>query len=240
MGDPGAPSAATRYTGGSYLEANPDWHVEDSAWKADQVERMLRTNGIEPRSLCDVGSGAGEVLRQLRERLGRETELVGYDVSPQAHELAAPRATDGLRFELGDLATEPEDVAFDVLIILDVIEHLEDPFGFLRSLKSRGGDVVLHIPLDMTVQAVARNLLITHAREPVGHIHYFQKETALATLTDSGYEIVDWFYTPASFVHPPQGLRERLIRGLRRAMFRVAPDFTVRWIGGWSLMVLAR
>ncbi len=229
-----------RYTTGSYLESNPDWHVEDSAWKAEQVQAMLDRHSIAPQTVCEVGCGAGEVLRQLLGRLDSATSFVGYEISPQAHELASTRATDRLRFVLGDLAAEPGETAFDVLLILDVIEHLEDPFAFLRAMRVRADHVVLHIPLDMTVQAIARNLLMTSSREPFGHLHYFQKETALATLGETGYEIIEWTYTPSAFVHPPENARARIIQAVRKAMFRVAPDLTQRLLGGWSLLVLAR
>lgn len=241
MTDPAqSAQAEDRYTGGSYLEANPDWHVEDSAWKADQVHAMLAKHRLTPDTVCEVGCGAGEVLRELGERLGTTTSFVGYDISPQAYELAASRAGDRLRFVLGDLAAEPDEVVFDVLLILDVIEHLEDPFAFLRAMRPRAGHVLLHIPLDLTVQALARNLLISSAREPLGHIQYFQKDTALATLEETGYDVVDWVYTPAAFAHPPENPRSRAIQALRRVMFSASPDLTQRLIGGWSLLVLAR
>ncbi|HMS62800.1 MAG TPA: methyltransferase domain-containing protein [Solirubrobacteraceae bacterium] len=241
MADPAQSAhAEDRYTGGSYLETHPDWHVEDSAWKAEQVEAMLVRHGLTPHSICEVGCGAGEVLRALRERLDAATTFVGYEISPQAHELASTRTGDRLRFVLGDLAAEPDDVVFDLLLVLDVIEHLEDPFAFLRAMRPRAGRALLHIPLDLTVQAIARNLLISSAREPLGHLQYFQKETALATLVESGYEIVDWVYTPSTFVHPPANPRARAIQALRRAMFSASPDVTQRLIGGWSLLVLAR
>jgi 2-polyprenyl-3-methyl-5-hydroxy-6-metoxy-1,4-benzoquinol methylase len=228
-----------RYTTGLYLEANPAWHVEDSAWKAEQVMQMLNRHRITPRRVCEVGCGAGEVLRQLHDRLDSTTTLVGYEISPQAYELARTRETKRLRFVLGELARTPRD-AFDLIIVLDVIEHVENPFGFLRRLKPHADSTIFHIPLDMTAQAIARNLIVETCREPFGHLHYFQKETALATLVDAGYEVTDWIYTPASFVHPPINLRARLVQSLRRQLFNMSPDLTQRLLGGWSLLVLAR
>jgi len=179
------------------------------------------------------------VLAELAHTLDRDIIFTGYDISPQAIQLASARAGSHLSFVLGDITTQPTP-RFDLLLAMDVIEHVEDPFGFLRSLKSHGDFAIFHIPLDMTAQAVARNLLISTCREPFGHLHYFQKETALATLTDAGYEVIDWFYTPASFAHPPDGGRARMIQGLRRALFKTAPDLTQRLLGGWSLLALAR
>lgn len=229
--------ADDRYVEGEYFEAHPDWHVEDSAWKAGQVLTMLERHRLAPRSVCEVGCGAGEVLRQLHNLLDPATVLVGYEISPQAHALACTRATERLSFVLGDLADE-QDV-FDLLLVLDVVEHVEDPLGFLRALKPRARKALFHIPLDMTAQAIARNLIVETCREPFGHLHYFQKETALATLADAGYEVLDWTYTPASFAHAASGVRARSIQALRRALFKASPDLLQRLVGGWSLLVLA-
>ena len=77
-------SSPTLYLDGGYLAKNPAWHVEESAWKARQVLCMLRQNGVAPKTVCDVGCGAGEVLKQLGENLDAECEFWGYDISPQA------------------------------------------------------------------------------------------------------------------------------------------------------------
>jgi SAM-dependent methyltransferase len=236
-GDTG--SVSTLYTEGSYLDSNPSWHVEHSAWKARQVAAMLARNRLQPRSVCDVGCGVGEVLNELQRLLDPATSFVGYEVSPQAYELARTRASERLRFVLGALPAESSET-FEVLIALDVIEHVEDPFAFLRTLKRHADLAIFHIPLDMTVHAIARNLIVETCREPFGHLHYFQKETALATLADAGYEVLDWFYTPASFAEPPANPRAHLVQGVRRLLFKAAPDLTERMLGGWSLLALAR
>jgi len=229
----------TLYKQGSYLEQNPDWHVEDSAWKARQVASMLSRNKLSPQRVCDVGCGAGEVLVELARMLDPGTVFTGYDISPQAIQLAGTRSDAHLSFILGDITVLPTP-RFDLLLALDVIEHVENPFDFLRSLKPHADLAIFHIPLDMTAQAVARNLIIGTCREPFGHLHYFQKETALATLADADYEVIDWLYTPSSFAHAPEGSRARLIQGFRRALFNATPDLTQRLLGGWSLLALAR
>ncbi len=54
--------------------------------------------------MAEVGCGAGEILRLLSGELDPATQFVGYDVSPQAHELAAARESERVRFVL---ATRP-------------------------------------------------------------------------------------------------------------------------------------
>ena len=226
------------YTSGGYLERNRSWHGEDSPSKARELLRLLKANGLSPRTVCEVGCGAGEVLRQLQANMPSDRELWGYEISPQAYELCLARANERLHFVLGDLPPE-EGEPFDLLFVLDVVEHVEDYLGFLRALRSRGRHFVFRIPLDMTVHMVMRNRPIMRARESVGHLHYFSKDTALATIADAGYEIVDHRYAPAS-VELGRSARNRVARLPRKLAFGLHQDLAVRMLGGYSLMVLAR
>lgn len=225
-----------RYTGGDYLQANPTWHVEDSAWKADQVLGMMERHSLTPRRVCEVGCGAGEILNILHDRLGEDVELVGYDVSPQAFEMARSREKERLHFKLGEV--QDGDGTFDLILVMDVIEHLDDYSGFLRGLRERGAYKLLHIPLDLSVLSVARPHPLLGSRATVGHIHYFIKETALQSLIDTGYEIIDHRYTYTGGT--PRSAKERTLYGVRRLLWRVDRDVAVRLMGGYSLLVLAR
>jgi hypothetical protein len=74
---------------------------------------------------------------------------------------------------------------FDIVMAIDVFEHVEDYFGFLRKLRGKAEYKIFHIPLELSVQSVLRSSIIIEGRKSVGHIHYFTKETALETLKDT-------------------------------------------------------
>jgi cyclopropane fatty-acyl-phospholipid synthase-like methyltransferase len=221
------------------LEKNPTWHVDDSPWKADNIYKMLRRNKIAPMSVCEVGCGAGEVLKQLQSRLNRECEFWGYEISPQAFELAKQRANKKLHFKLEDFLKE-KDVFFDVILLIDLIEHLEDYFSFLRQLKMKSQYKLLHIPLDLSAQSVLRKNRLMKARLSTGHIHYFTKEIAVQSLVDLGYEVVDYFYTASAIDLRAQSYLAELAKIPRRFLFALNPDLASRMLGGYSLMVLAK
>jgi len=229
-------SGQSLYLDGEYLVKNPGWHLEESPWKARQIVRILNRNHLLPKTICDVGCGAGEVLRQLQQVLGDDCVFWGYDISPQAHELAKTRANERLQFRLADFLEERN--YFDLILALDVIEHLEDYFSFLRGLKQRGRHKLFHIPLDLSVQTVLRKNGLLKRRDLYVHIHYFSKETALRTLTDVGYEIVDYFYTPRS-IELGSGRAQKILKLPRKLGFVLHPDWTSRILGGFSLLVLA-
>jgi predicted TPR repeat methyltransferase len=229
---------STIYLDGEYLAKNPQWHVEESPWKANQVLHMLRQNHLNPKTICDVGCGAGEVLSQLQRHLSQECVFWGYDISPQALSLAQGRANERLHFEQADFQTE-NDAAFDLILILDVIEHLEDYWSFLRRLKSRSHYKIFHVPLDLSVQTVFRQNALLKRRDLYAHLHYFTKETALRTLRDAGYEILDYFYTLRSIEFVSE-FGEIVLRLPRKLCFALHKDFAARLLGGFSLLILAR
>jgi hypothetical protein len=227
------------YTDGQYLAQNPTWHVEDSALKAGNILAMIRRHGLAPQTICEIGSGAGEILVQLQKQLPESCRFTGYDISPQAHALSLPRSNNRLDFRLGDVTDAPGS-HFDLMLIVDVIEHLDDYYGFLRRLKPFSGHKILHIPLDLSAYGVLRVHPILDLRKAVGHIHCFTKDTALAALRDAGYEVIDSFYTDGT--HPLRGrpFRQKVLGVLRETLYKLAPDYTVRLLGGRSLMVLVR
>lgn len=227
------------YKDGTYLDNNPNWHEEDSAWKAKKMENILRKNNIHPSTICEVGCGAGEILNSLASSYGSGVDFLGYEISPQAFEICKKKEKKNLHFFLKDFLEE-KTVLLDVVLAVDVFEHIDDCLGFLRRLREKAKYKIFHIPLDLSVQAVLRSSPILKSRESVGHIHYFTKETALATLMDTGYEVLDYFYTSGSVELPNRGWKADLIKLPRKLLFSIHQDLTVRILGGFSLLVLTK
>jgi len=227
------------YTQGDYLEKNPTWHVEDSPWKAKQILRMMKRNDITPKTICEVGCGAGEILEQLQNHINEDCMFCGYEISPQALELCKKRANERLCF-LGRDILQEKDVFFDVILLIDLIEHLEDYFTFLREVKPKSTYKIFHIPLDLSVQTVLRSSPIMRGRAQVGHIHYFTMEMALQILEDVGYEVLDYFYTHSFVELPSKSIKSYIARLPRKLFFSIHKDLAVRIMGGCSLMVLAK
>lgn len=224
------------YTDGTYLENNSTWHVEDSPWKASQIYKLLTKNNVLPKTVCEVGCGAGEMLVQLSQKFP-VADFCGYELSPQAYELCKTRARENVRYKNKNLLME--DVSFHVLLCIDVFEHVEDYIGFIKALKSKAEYKVFHIPLDISVLSVLRDSQMT-ARNSVGHLHYFTPATAVATLNDAGYTVIDSFFTTSFDDLPSKTLKARLAKIPRRILYAISPRIMVKILGGCSLIVLAK
>jgi len=227
-----------RYQGGDYLAKNSDWHVEDSSWKADQIHKIVSRNNLHFSTICEVGCGAGEILRQLSIKSDYEgVNFVGYEVSADAFKLCKQRESETVKFHLKDILRE--DVRYDAILCIDVFEHIENYMGFLKMMNSKSEYKIFHIPLDLSVVALMRDTLIK-GRESVGHLHYFTPSTALATLEDCGYEVLDTMYTPFFADLQPKSLKAKIVKIPRTILYRFSPKLMSTLMGGASLMVLAK
>ena len=230
-------SAADRYTGDEHRSHHPSWHREDSAWKTDQITHMLDRFGLRPETVIDVGCGRGGVLAALAPKLPMATRLLGCDPSPHAIGMGPGRCDPRIELVQGP---PPAGEHFDLALCIDVLEHVEDYIGFLRDLRGRAEHTILHIPLDTSAQSVLRAEPLLDLRRRSGHLHYFTRDTALATLDTAGYEILGAFYTRGALERPPQSALAMFARWPRRALFAADPDLASRLLGGFSLMVLGR
>jgi len=136
---------------GDYLER---WGGRDAA-SYERVRRMKRaTHACFLREivrlrrggrLLDVGCATGFLLEVAQEQ---GFEPFGLDPNPQAVRLARSRFGD--RVQQGELdAGVFEGVAFDVVTLIDVLEHVPDPAALLASVRERlapGGVLAAVLP----------------------------------------------------------------------------------------------
>jgi 2-polyprenyl-3-methyl-5-hydroxy-6-metoxy-1,4-benzoquinol methylase len=223
-----------------YLKKTKTWHIEDSPWKAKQIIKMLERNNISPKSVVEIGCGAGEILNQLQLHYkDQDIQFDGYDIAPDAFILSQERKKEKLNFYNEDLL-EKEKAYYDVLLMIDVFEHVDDYIGFICRSSTKAKYKIFHIPLDLHVSALLRKNLL-YARKTVGHLHYFTKETALATLEDTGLNILDYFFTNSALdLSSSKTLKTKIANIPRRIMNRFSKDLSARLLGGYSLLVLAQ
>ncbi|RJP51341.1 MAG: class I SAM-dependent methyltransferase [Anaerolineaceae bacterium] len=227
------------YQSGEYLEKNPHWHAADSPWKAEQILKMIRKQNLHPATVCEVGCGAGEILNNLHAQLP-ETNFFGYEVSPQAYEICSAKSKERLRFFLGDLLETKE--SFDLLLCIDVFEHVPNYLSFLERLRGHAGQFIFHIPLDLSLLTILRPKRLMQTRDGVGHIHMFTAEMALGVLKDTGYEVMDLFFTAGGLEleKNQRRLRTVLANLPRHVLGKINPRLAARILGGYSLLVLAK
>ena len=97
-----------------------------------------------------------------------------------------------------DLDDGPD--AADVIVMLDVLEHLNDPLEALKRLRGIINDEGLLVLSTVNLDGL-------HSRLVGGgwpwfirsHLHYFSKRTLTAMLHGAGFRLVEWQIAPRSF-----------------------------------------
>jgi SAM-dependent methyltransferase len=233
-------SSNEMYLNGEYFKNNPSWDIADSAWKAGFINALLQKNNLHPSDVVETGCGAGQVLVELSKLDPGILRLRGYDIAPEAIELAKRNPADRISFFNEDLASIKE-LRSELLLVIDVVEHIDDFYGFLRRMRSKADHFVFHIPLDLSCRTVMKPHVLKQQRLAVGHIHYFTPDTALWALEDTGYAIIDRVYTkPVVDTEPAKTIKRFVKKSLRNLSFHLDPHWSVKMWGGYSIMVLAK
>ena len=232
------------YEDEKYLSENKTWHVEDSPWKATQILRLINGHNIKlgTGTICEVGCGAGEILVQLSRQLSNDCTFVGYDISPQLQNIWRERENDRIRFISQDFLTSKE--FYDILMFIDLIEHIEDYIGFLRKIKDRGHYKIFNFPLEIFAIKALMGHKYLNSRAKYGHIHYFNKDICLSVLKELDFEIVDFFYAPGaidlSSTTTSISTLSKMAKIPRILLSKFSTDLTAKLLGGYSLFVLAK
>jgi 2-polyprenyl-3-methyl-5-hydroxy-6-metoxy-1,4-benzoquinol methylase len=156
---------------------------------------------LAPRRLIDVGCEDGW-LAESYAAFVPEVVLSDIDGAVLAKSRAAQQP--GVRVIEAD-ATQPAALVehlgagwADVVLLSALLEHLPDPHGALRALRSLlvpGGDVVVYLPADRPILLLKRILKATHlgglvgglSLEPApGHLHTFARKDVVRLLRPYG------------------------------------------------------
>lgn len=228
------------YIKGEYLRHNSSWHIGDAAWKANIVYKLLKRNNIAVDNVVDIGCGAGGVIEALAKKDPGIKCFTGFDIAPDAIRMANERSSGRVRFFNDDFVTGNYPGA-DLLLLIDVIEHVDDFYGFLRKLKPRSKYFVFHIPLDLCCISLLKPHILLQQRNAVGHIHYFSKEMVLWFLSDLGFTLLDYIYTqPDLDVKPTKTVKAFTKKYLRKLSFSLNKELSIKLWGGYSMMVLLK
>jgi cyclopropane fatty-acyl-phospholipid synthase-like methyltransferase len=228
------------YTGTKYFANNPTWDVEDSSWKADIIYELVRKNGLSLSEVVEIGCGAGGILEKLSVKDENIKSLKGYDISPDAIRLAKAKENERLTFFNDDFLANEYSLV-DLILVIDVVEHISDFYKFLEMARRKGKQFIFHIPLDLSCRTILKPHVMLQQRQAVGHLHYFSKEMVEWALRDTGYTIVDWLYTkPVTDIRTSSSFKQAAKKRLRNLSFALNKDISVKLWGNYSMMILAQ
>ncbi|HEY3486038.1 MAG TPA: class I SAM-dependent methyltransferase [Ilumatobacteraceae bacterium] len=131
-------------------------------------------DGLHPSVVVEVGAGEGRVTAWLRERFP-DAAVIGLDL-PDARLAQEWAATDEPMF-FGDATRLPfADGAIDLLVALEVLEHVPAPIRALHEIaRVTGGTAVVSVPREpiWRIGNVARGRYLGQLGNTPGHVNHW-------------------------------------------------------------------
>lgn len=132
-----------------------------------------------PLRILEIGCGTGELLKEM-EHFGT---VRGVDISSRAIEYCKARGLTNVA--IGDATRIPfPEESFDVVIALDVIEHLEnDSMGCNELIRvlSHGGTAIIAVPAFMFLWGITD--VVSH------HFRRYTRKQIVARVREAGFTI---------------------------------------------------
>jgi len=172
--------------------------------------------------VLEIGCGSGSTLDHLR-RTGRCTWTCGVELFPEAAQAARHRVDEVYEGNVEELDLPIAPASIDVVLCLDVLEHLIDPWSVVKKLHrflAPGGMLIASIP-NVRHYSVVLPLLFKGTWEyaPSGlldrtHLRFFTKASAVALLESSGLgvDLVDSIWRTDRLARVLDGLTFSLAR----------------------------
>jgi len=186
--------------------------VEDPSSKSMKNEdyySVVRTEILPllPKKMehvLDVGCGVGVTGAYLKEKMGA-ARVSGIEIVPAAAVKAKEVLDNVISIDLN--SSEPLPFSkndFDLVLCLDVLEHLVDPWQALEGIVSHlkpNGTVIVSVPNVRHFRTVLPLLLMgrfvyeEHGVRDSTHLRFFTKQSAVSLVAGAGLTITSVIHT---------------------------------------------
>jgi 2-polyprenyl-3-methyl-5-hydroxy-6-metoxy-1,4-benzoquinol methylase len=181
--------------------AVPTGNTYDKYTSGNPIERRLMATfmgrldsslpAVAPATILEVGVGEGEVADRIAKRFP-DAFVTGIDLPDES--LAEHWSNRRLAASFADIVALPyPDDTFDLVLAIEVLEHVPNPMGALRELaRVARGDLVLSVPHEplWRVANMARGKYWRDLGNTPGHIQHWGRG-AFARLVGVHLDVVD-------------------------------------------------
>jgi len=152
-----------------------------------------------PGVVLDVGCGGGATGKLIKEKFPG-TRVVGIELNPHAAQYAGQFIDDVIceNIDTVDLSQRLSGVRVDTVLLLDVLEHLYDPWRALvrvRSWLATGARVLASVPnirnlSNLDELAAGRWEYSENGVLDVTHLRFFTRSTLKRMFEETGFDVV--------------------------------------------------
>ena len=195
------------YNDNSYLEKNPSLHTEDSKFKFQNIKRFLSSIEVKNNriKILDIGGGAGIIGKLVLEYFQESGIVVTFhslDLSTQMLKIQL-KNNPQIKKIINCSINECPKSNYDLVLMIDVIEHIEEKEDSAKILNKLGKNIIYNIPIEINFFDILKYLksffrYYKRQKKRWGHIHFFSF-TSSQSFLKRHYKIIDSYFQPYCF-----------------------------------------
>ena len=157
--------------------------LEDLEWKLPHLQEIIPFN-YSARTVVEIGCSIGHIIGNLKINGTNEFERFGFDVNSKHIEFGR-KLYPYVKFY--DHSAFDGEKRFDLLILCDILEHIQNDLEFLKSCRAMTDCLLVNIPLEKCFMARHREL---GPETCDGHLRVYNLNSAEQLLLNAGFKIV--------------------------------------------------
>jgi 2-polyprenyl-3-methyl-5-hydroxy-6-metoxy-1,4-benzoquinol methylase len=167
------------------MEDNYWWHIGKKGLVSSLIKKHFpdRTKSL---SILEIGCGTGG-LTTILSNFGQVT---AFDISPDAVDFCKNRGISNVQIvDISTLSVEKYKGSFDLILMLDVLEHIQDDVLVMQKVKdmlTEEGLFFINVP--------AHKFLWSEHDEALEHKRRYHRLELLRKLKDSGFFLISYSY----------------------------------------------
>jgi SAM-dependent methyltransferase len=150
------------------------------------ILEYIRNNNLKVDNFLEIGIGTGDMIDSLSPYF---VSGIGTDIGREAIELAKHNISDSkIKFELKDIFESQEKDKYQLIVALEVIEHIEDDKGAINKINdllTEDGKFIMSVPAHQRKWSIMDRW--------AGHYRRYEKKDLIKLFEENGFE-VEKFY----------------------------------------------
>jgi len=168
----------------------------------DRIKKTFELIGANKKNILDIGCNEGILAKNMAE-IGHR--VVGIDISQRAINEAKKFESSNLKFICGNVLTYDFPQKFDIITLMETLEHLPNPTEYIKKiydLLDDNGYFILSVPNAIGLCNILYNWKHTFDYKKLveqkfdvetesSHINSFDRITLYRLLWMNGFELIE-------------------------------------------------
>jgi len=150
------------------------------------ILEYIQKNKIRINNFLEIGIGSGDLIASLSPYF---ISGIGMDIGQEAVEVASYNVNQPkIKFELKDFLQSEEKDKYQLIVALEVLEHIEDDkaaINKINQLLTQGGIFIMSVPAHQKQWSILD--------EWAGHYRRYEKKSLIKLFEQNNFEIIKFY-----------------------------------------------